>query len=366
VLTLEIDHSGYINQLRALVDISSPSGDYEATNQAQNLLAGLLPNQAIWRLEESSSLGYGKDLIAHLDGTGEGRLLLVGHIDTVHEHEQHRPLYQDGDIVYGSGTYDMKAGLLIAVYLMRALSKDPHLYQRVTLLSTADEESRLTPLRYNKSQLSQYDACLCFEGGEAPQTVIGRRKGSAILFIEGKGLGAHSGVNPEEGHSALVALADLAQRLEIRNKDGLSVAPVKLHSGEHDNKIPDQGILQCDVRAYSMEAMDQVFQYIPEQINGVILEPRLQPCFPPMNRQKELEPYLVKAGKILDTKLKQESRGGSSDASHLSQHIPLTVDGLGPLGGKDHSPNEHILLHSVEPSLELSAALSLALLQKIS
>ena len=53
-------------------------------------------------------------------------------------------------------------------------------------------------------------------------------------------------------------------------------------------------------------------------------------------------------------------RGGASDASHIAKAIPLTVDGLGPRGGKAHNPGEFVLAESLLSRAEVALAVAAA------
>ena len=112
-----------------------------------------------------STAGHAPDLLGRLRGTGERRLLLVGHLDTVVAHEAHRPLTRDGDRLLGSGTVDMKGGVALALGVMRELAGRPELYAEAAVLLVNDEEWRTVPFAHTE-RFSGWDACLCFEAGE--------------------------------------------------------------------------------------------------------------------------------------------------------------------------------------------------------
>ncbi len=53
--------------------------------------------------------------MGRVTGTGSGRLMLLGHVDTVVGHDAHQPLRRDGERLYGTGTADMKGGDVLAL-----------------------------------------------------------------------------------------------------------------------------------------------------------------------------------------------------------------------------------------------------------
>src|SRR3954453_17006850 len=94
-------------ELEALVAVSSPSGDVHGAEECASVCAVMLPDEAEIERVPCSSPGHAPDLVARLHGTGERRVLLLGHVDTVVAHAQHRPLARDGEQLVGSGAVDM-------------------------------------------------------------------------------------------------------------------------------------------------------------------------------------------------------------------------------------------------------------------
>ena len=93
--------------------------------------------------------GHADDLVLRVQGTGSRRLVLVGHLDTVIAHDRHRPLSRDGDKLLGSGTVDMKGGVVLALGLLRALAAPERRasFAEAALLLVQDEEWRVGDLR---------------------------------------------------------------------------------------------------------------------------------------------------------------------------------------------------------------------------
>src|SRR3712207_5185672 len=95
-------------ELEALVAVSSPSGDVRGAEECAAVCAALVPDEAEVGRLPCSSPDHAPDLVARLGGTGQRRILLLGHLDTVVSHAEHRPLERDGEKLIGSGTVDMK------------------------------------------------------------------------------------------------------------------------------------------------------------------------------------------------------------------------------------------------------------------
>src|SRR3954447_9687556 len=131
-------------ELEALVAVSSPSGDVHGAEEGAAVCAALLPDAADVDLFPCSSPGHAPDLLATLRGTGTRRVLLLGHLDTVVPHEEHKPLARAGEQLVGSGTVDMKGGDVLAIGAMRAMVARPDAFAELALLLVCDEEWRTT------------------------------------------------------------------------------------------------------------------------------------------------------------------------------------------------------------------------------
>jgi len=132
--------------------------------------------------------------------------------------------------------------------------------------------------------------------------------------------------------------------------------PTVLHAGDAFNVVPGRGELICDLRADSDAAILAVRAAIPSDVGGVALEPELMRLWPGMDAEQATVPLLQRATAALGRPVAGVRRGGASDASHLARAIPLTVDGLGPRGGKAHNPGEFVLADSLATRAEVALA----------
>ena len=350
-------------ELEALVAVSSPSGDVHGAEECAAICAALLPDAASVERVPCSSPGHAPDLLATLRGTGTRRILLLGHVDTVIAHAHHKPLTRDGDRLLGSGTVDMKGGVVLALGALRALAARPADFAEAALLLVCDEEWRTAAFAH-VDRFAGWDACLCFEAGElTPEGVEGvvvRRKAAGTIRVRARGRAAHSGSAPDRGRNALLALATAAQAVAARHApdgpDRLTAVPTVLHAGDAFNVVPGRGELICDLRADADRAIIEVLAAIPADVGGVALEPELARLWPGMDAEAATVDLLRRATVALGRGVRGVRRGGASDASHLAAAIPLTVDGLGPRGGKAHNPGEFVLAASLRSRAEVALA----------
>ncbi|MDA0136948.1 M20/M25/M40 family metallo-hydrolase [Solirubrobacter deserti] len=355
-------------ELEALVAVSSPSGDVHGANECASLCAALAPDEAKVERVPCSSPSHAEDLVIRLPGTGTRRVLLVGHNDTVVSHAEHKPLARVGEQLVGSGAVDMKGGNVLALGALRAFAARPELYAELALLLVCDEEWRTADFSH-VPRFAGFDACLCFEAGElrdGAEGVVVRRKAAGTIHVTAHGRSAHSGSAPDRGANALLALAVAAQAVASRHAPAgpshLTAVPTILRSGEAFNVVPGHGELFCDVRADELDAIEDVLTHIPAEHEGVRLEAELIRRWPGMQAEAATEPLLKRATALLGRRIAPAARGGASDASHFAASIPLTVDGLGPRGGKAHNPDEFVLEASLRPRAEVALALIAAAL----
>jgi glutamate carboxypeptidase len=357
-------------ELQALVSVSSPSGDVPGAEEAVALCGAFLPDTARLERVACSTPGFAPDLLARLPGTGERRLMLLGHVDTVVSHAQHSRPRTEGDRIYGAGTVDMKGGVALALGIARVLAERPERFRELSVVMVTDEEWRKAPFAHVEA-FAGYDACLCFEAGEITDEghdrVIVGRKAASTLRIEATGRSAHSGSAPHEGANALVALARAALSVsEQADPDGerrLTVVPTIMRSGDAINVVPAAGELLFDMRASDLRAFDAVLAAVPETLDGVRLEPGLERIWPGMDTAGATAGVLADAAARLGRPIVAGARGGASDASHFAASIPVTIDGLGPRGDGAHTPGEFVLKPSLRERTEVALAIALAILQ---
>ena len=187
-----------------------------------------------------------------------------------------------------------------------------------------------------------------------------RRKAAGTIKVRARGRAAHSGSAPDRGRNALLALATAAQAVAARHApdgpDRLTAVPTVLHAGDAFNVVPGRGELICDLRADADRAILEVLDAIPADVGGVTLEPELARLWPGMDAVAATAETLGRAGDALGRPVIGVRRGGASDASHLAAGIPLTIDGLGPRGGKAHNPGEFVLAASLRSRAEVALA----------
>ncbi|RME72479.1 MAG: M20 family peptidase [Chloroflexi bacterium] len=363
----------YLADLQSLVAIDSGSQYKAGVDAVNDRLTGLLV-QTGFTVSRYPQPEAGDNLLAKLKGRGQGRILLVGHTDTVYPvgTAARRPMTIQGDKVLGPGTCDMKAGLLSGIYAVRALQAvgfDG--FGEIAYLAVSDEE---TDPRFStdliRAASREADAVLVLEAARENGDIVSARKGVRWYTIEVFGKAAHAGVEPEKGRSAVLALAGLVTTIDRLNglRPGVTLNTGYIHGGgDYPSIVADYAKARVDLRGFSRQDMDEAEAALRQlladpPVPGVQVKITLEEssAFPPMERTPEtaaLEAAACAVARELGFTLRSTATGGASDACLASAEGIPTLDGLGPVGGLDHSPDEYIRLSSIAPRTALLAGL---------
>ena len=343
----------YEKRLAALVGIDSGVDDAAGREQVATLLAG-------WAREAGCEADLvptpqGSHLVARLEGDGDARIILLGHHDTVFPRgvAAERPFRVRRGRAYGPGVADMKGGLLVGLAAIESLAHGARPFASVELHSVPDEEVR-TGAFAEFERLRGATAVLVFECGRENGDVVVGRKTAAWVRMGVAGRAAHAGANPEDGRNAVVGLCSQILRCDGLNgaREGLTVVAGTVSGGTSPTMVPDAAEATIDVRAVSSEdlhwAVEQIAAF--DLARGLAGAVEFHPGWPGIEPNRGTETIFTEAlrlAAVLGMPLGGQTSGGVSDGCWTSQDGIPTIDGLGPVGGRDHSPREYILLNSV-------------------
>ncbi len=363
----------YLAELETLVDIDSGSYTPDGVNGvADRVVAGLAElDAAVERYAHRPGAGearLGDLVVGHLDGDGP-RILLIGHMDTVFDPgtAAERPYRRDGDRATGPGTSDMKGGLLAGLLALRALRAAGE-RPAVTFVANPDEEIGSPFSTAHVRRLAPgHAAVLVLECARANGDIVSARKGIADLQLSFHGRAAHAGVEPEKGRNAILAAARAVEALHALNGrwPGVTVNAGVIAGGTRPNVVAAECRLQVDLRAATASAFDAARAAVDEivarpAVEGVRGELRQLASHPPMERS-DASGHLVTLARAVAVELgfdvRDAATGGASDANTTAAMGLPTLDGLGPIGGDDHSDHEWLDLSSVVPRTALLAGL---------
>ncbi|MER6756193.1 M20/M25/M40 family metallo-hydrolase [Micromonospora echinofusca] len=365
----------YHERLARLVDIDSGSGQVDGLRQVADLMQTwcLEAGMAVERepVADPSGRPLGDVLIGRHRGRGRRRILLAGHLDTVFPPgtAAARPFRVQNGRAYGPGVSDDKGGVLAglaAVEVLTALDRTE--YAELVLVCTPDEEIGSTGSRPLLRTLgSAADVALCLECARDNGDLVSARKGVADLEVILRGRAAHAGIEPERGASALLAAARLTVALDALNGrwPGVTVNVGHLTAGDRPNVVPDRARMLVDLRAWHSReyeaALAEIRRLVAEPwVCGVRAEVAVHAPTPPWElgpAGQRLADLAAKVGAGLGVPVSHTATGGCADANLLAEAGAAVLDGLGPVGGNDHSPSEWLDLDSVVPRTALLAGL---------
>lgn len=371
VVWLEQRLDSYIEELRQLCAIECPTSHKPGVDAAGAWVARWAAARG-WPLRHFPDNIAGDGLVASVRGSGRGRVMLVAHLDTVYPvgTAAARPLRREGARLIGPGSADNKSGLLSGLYAAAALAElAPDSFGLLSVVCGGDEE---TDSRASGPMLrelaAQHDLALVLEAGRENGDIVGARKGNGLFSLQVSGRAAHAGVEPEKGASAVLALAHQIVALQALNamRPGMTLNVGVVGGGSVPNAVPDQAWARVDVRVVHPDDMAPVEAAIRaiaarETVPGTSTTVGDGWGFPPMARTPAIARLAELARECageLGFPLRDAATGGVSYANLLAGAGLPVLDGLGPIGGEDHSPREYVDADSIVPRTALLALLA--------
>ena len=355
------------SRLRKLVEIESPSDNKTAVDSAVALVAGWA-QQLGGRAKLHRQREFGDLLELRFGPTRSSRkpILLLGHLDTVWPLGTLKsiPWREDASRIYGPGVLDMKAGVVMALTAIRAL-KESGIKRSIILLLNSDEEvgsPASRPLTERLARASEAVLVLEPAQGLACKTA---RKGVGDYRLEVTGVASHSGVDFERGHSAVLELARLLEKVATFTdlRIGRTVNPGVIGGGTRSNVIAASAWAEVDVRiarASDAPKLDRLFRSLKCQDRACKLTITGGLNRPPMERKPGTVALYKRARKLaaeLGFTLDEAATGGGSDGNFTAALGIPTLDGLGAVGEGAHAAHESIVTEHLIPRTALLAEL---------
>ena len=362
-----------LTDLEKLVRIESPSDDKAAVDRASRYVAESF--QAIGgkvRWHRQKHFGDLLEIRFRPSSTKTSLpkpILLLGHLDTVWPigSLETMPFQIKKGTVFGPGIFDMKAGVIMALHALAMLQESGSLRVPVIVLMNSDEEVGSPCSRPITEKVAQ--ECSAVFVLEPAQGIQGAyktaRKGVGEYSICVEGLAAHSGVDFEHGHSAILELARLIEKISQFTdlKSGLTVNPGIIRGGTRVNVVPAEASVAIDVRIARMRdaaRIERLFRGLSPtdskckiNITGGINRPPMERSSGTVHLYRQAECVAEKIGFPLE----EASTGGGSDGNFTSSLGIPTLDGMGAVGEGAHAAHESISLNMLAPRTALLAAM---------
>jgi len=387
---LDTQETSMLSMLEDVVNINSGSLNKSGVDAVARIfereLAALgfstttLPGDVI-EMPSCPGSDYSVDVSDHVLATRSGSsspLLLMGHLDTVFpQNSPFQTFRREGDTLYGPGVADMKGGLVVMLFALRALFESGALDDMaITVLLNSDEEmGSLSSRPYLEEQARLHDWGLVYESSGTDNLTRQRKGlGQARLVINGRA--SHAGGAHEQGRSAIKELAYKIVEIEQMTdyESGVTVNTGVISGGEARNTVapcaeafvdlryplPDQGVEAAD---RFEEIFSRVYSY-PVDTGELSAESWINLHRPPKIPTEDSDYLLEKTralGRLLGQELGVSDSGGGTDGS-LTQAVGLpTLDSLGVAGTGAHSNREEARMSSLVERAKLSAVLILRL-----
>ncbi|MFF8818934.1 MULTISPECIES: M20/M25/M40 family metallo-hydrolase [Leucobacter] len=363
----------YERDLSEVVALDSGSYDPAGVNRVADWVSARLASDGFAVERVASPDGQtGDAVIGRRRGTGTKRIALFAHMDTVFEagDATRRPFRVDErGYGRGPGVTDDKAGVIASLHAAAHLrAAGAERFGELILIFTPDEEIG-SPFGASvlRDATAGIDVALCMECARENGDLVTSRKGVADLEIAVKGKAAHSGIEPERGAHAGLEAAHLTLFLQglADPVTGVTVNVGMLRAGERLNIVPDRAVLHVEVRAITAVALDSTLDKIRERLEAPVTGgteltlAAIDHC-PPMEETaagSALAQRALAIARELGFTPGLARTGGVSDSNRIAARGIVTLDGLGPVGGGDHSENEWLDLASVPDRVSLLAAL---------
>ena len=366
-LALPFAADALLASLRPWVEQESPTFDAAAVNAMMSLAMRdlALLGARVERIPGRMGLG---DCVRGRFGGGEGGILVLAHLDTVHPVgtlATGLPFRVEGDRAFGPGIFDMKGGTVLLLQALAALAQAGIPTSRpVTVLLTSDEEIGSPSTRdLIEAEAARHEVVLVPEPGRADHGVVSGRYAIARFRLRATGKPSHAGATLSAGRSAVREMARRLIAIEEMTTEACTYSVGVMHGGQWVNCVPtfcDAESLSMAKRQPDLDAAVQKMLALNETAGDVqfqVTRGVTRPVWEPDHGTMELYSLARRLGAELGLDIGHESAGGGSDGNFTGAMGVPTLDGLGVLGGQAHTLNEHILLDALVPRARLLAGL---------
>lgn len=358
---LDAQRDAMIVDLEKFVNVESPSLERECLERSAHFLADLM-TRVLGKPPTIVDSERGPHV--HWKGSNDTKVLIVGHHDTVFPlgTVARRSFSREGNIGRGPGIFDMKAGIVQAIYGVAAVKEWYH----TEILITADEEVGSQASRaLLEERAKAAGAVLVLEPSADGGALKIARKGTGTFNVSITGRAAHAGLEPEKGINALVELAAQVPRIAALAKPelGTTVTPTVAKAGTADNVVPDSATIAVDVRCVIPEEKDRLereMSRLTATLAGARVEVSGGMNRPPLHESMTKELFAVAEKVARDygiAGLQGVAVGGGSDGNITAAVGVRTLDGLGAVGAGAHAETEHVRLDLMPERAALVAGL---------
>lgn len=369
-LDLPFDAREMLNGLRPWIETESPTFDGAAVNRMMDVVQHDLAVLGARPERIPSPMGLGDSLRAEMPHpkAGEGGILLLGHMDTVHPIGTlaKLPYKREGEICYGPGLMDMKGGNYVYLDALRKLlAAGVETPLPVTVLFTPDEEIG-TPAtrRLIEEEAKRHKYILVPEPARPDGGAVIGRYAIARFNLQARGRPSHAGWALSEGRSAIAEMAKAVGTIEGMTTEDCTFSLGVFHAGQWVNcvsSVCDAEVLtmaktqeQLDAGVAKMMALNSDEGDVIMEIRRGVTRPVWEPDQPGTMAMLKLAQDI---GGELGIEITGSSAGGGSDGNFTGFLGLPTLDSIGVRGKGLHTLQEHIYVDSLTERAKLAAGL---------
>ena len=356
--TIDARREDLIALLDSLCAIESGSEMIEGVDRVVDVIGQRLTALGMSVRREPAD-GFADHLVA-TNGMEGPQIVLGGHLDTTYTDYSALPAFRiEGELAYGPGTGDMRGGVLVFLAALECL-REAGLGDSlpITVVLNTDEERGAPTSRPIFQDLAKRTRAALFSecAGPAGEVVVSRRA-KLSYRLDVKGEGKHAGGKDNTKVSALTEMAHKIIAAEALSEvfPGASVNVGRAWGGIASNTVPERATALIDIR-YPESAQEAPIREAMRALaaradvpgaRSQLVETSFRPAWQKTDANAALFSLVEQAAGELGQRVAEESRGGTADANWFGAAGVPTVDGLGPIGFDDHTPQERIVLESL-------------------
>ncbi|MFD3805528.1 M20 family metallopeptidase [Streptomyces sp. NPDC058611] len=371
----------YLRDLAHLVSIDSGSYSPQGVNRVADWVQDRLERIGFTTERFTTSAvgggpATGDTLVARRRGRlgvaeGGRRILLAAHMDTVFEDgtAAERPFSLSGAVAHGPGVSDDKGGLLAGLTAVEILHETGcEDFAEIVFLATPDEEIGAPASRpVTEAAARGMHYALALECARENGDLVIARKGVADFRLTVTGRAAHAGIEPERGANAALTAAHLVVALQNLNGrwNDVTVNVGVIRAGTRANIVCPDAELRVEARAATLADIRRVQDALTEAADHPAVPgthvhvEQLDLCAPMEDTpaSRTMLHHAQRAARAIGLDIGAVATGGVGDGNLIAGTGVPVLDGLGPVGGADHSPLEWLDTTTVAPRIALLASL---------
>jgi len=315
----------------------------------------------------------GKTLVGILGKERQGKpIIFTGHMDTVFNKGtiKEYPFRIKEGKAYGPGVLDMKSGIVISYYVIKALNEVGFNDKPIKILFSGNEECIHENSSGMEIMYEEGKEGLCafnMETGLIGREICIGRKGATTFKLNIRGKAAHSGAAFKDGINAVIEGSHKIIKLsEITNlEEGYTVSPDVVHGGTRPNVIAEECFIECDCRVKTLDQLEKIKLRIDEIAKNKVVEGTscevsvLSEMYPfeINSKTNDLYEFVAEISEnIGQGRLGSMYVGGASDASNIQRAGTPVICSMGAIGEHNHTFSEYAIVDSLFERAKLLAA----------